>query len=145
MGFSSWIKKAFKTGAQHVYDGVSKGVKTGFNRVNSLFKGAGRAAHWIDDLLSHKTGFDLVDDVLSLVKDNSIYSSVLSGIDGVNTTLDDIGRLGGDVDELLRRGLFGQHAANINSPAAAAVRFNAGFQGPAQPPTAPVNALSAVA
>jgi len=125
MGFTSWIKKSFKTGIKQTYNRISNGVKTGFHAVHQVFKYAGQGAHYIDNLLSQSTGIPIVDDILSLVKDNPLYAEVLGGLDAVNTTLDDLGQLGTDADSLIRAGTgWGQQEMHASNPSNTTTNFH---------------------
>lgn len=108
-----FLSKVFNTGkVKSFYNDFAEGVSMGYNAFKYPFKMAGQGLHWIDQKLSHASNIPLLQDVANLMRDSPMWAELIGGVDSVNSTLDDIGKIGADVDDLIRRG-FG---FNYNNP-----------------------------
>ena len=110
----SFFKKIFPTGMlQDAYSELTSGMKMGWNAFQTPFKYAGAGLNWLDHKMASASSIPLLQSAINLIKDEPLFAGVVEGVNSINTTLDDVGKFGENIDELIRRGFgFGQHHSN---------------------------------
>ena len=86
------------------YKDTSKDTKTLFNILLGLSKNIQDKSNWLNNQIIRPTGIEIVDDSLKLLYDNPIYKETLQDISEFYYQLEDIQKIGSDIDDIVRSG-----------------------------------------
>jgi hypothetical protein len=107
-------KKAFNTGSmESSYNSLTAGIKTGWHWFTAPFRWAGAGLSWLNHALSAATSIPLLQSAINVIKDEPLFAGVVDGVNSINSTLDDIGNFGENIDGMIRKGFgYGPHSGN---------------------------------
>ena len=96
---SNWVNT---TGAK-IYAGVRNGIKTGYNAVQSVAHKIGDVASGVDGLLNRAKDIPIIGEVADVIKNNSVYKDLQNMVGKGVKTIDDVGKVGSEVDSALQK------------------------------------------
>ena len=86
MGFLNRVQNWLHGTGAKVYNGIKKGVSTGYNAVQTIGHKIGEVANKIDHVLDQAQKIPLVGEVAQAIRGNPLYNSVKTSIhEGVET------------------------------------------------------------